>query len=192
MKHILPANTPVTKRETVLFGIFGSGFMYAYILFSAVIMYYFTDVFGISMAAVGTMLLVARVWDGINDPLMGIILDKTHTRWGKNRPYIFAGSIIMSIFTILMFTNPHFESEGAKLAWAYFTYIGFGMSYTMCTIAIGSLPSRLTADRQGYTSLNSAFFLGSSIMSIIVSLTMMKCITFFAGERSVDNWLRYV
>ena len=180
--HILPANTPVTKRETVFYGLFGGGgFAYSYIMFSSVILYYFTDVLGIAAGAAGVLLLIARIWDGINDPLMGILIDKTHTRWGKNRPYIFIGGILMAVFTVLLFTKPDFESEGSKLAWAYFTYIGYGMSYTMCTIALGSLPSRLTTDRHGIAKMASSFFAGSSVMSILASLTLMSSIATFSG-----------
>ncbi|MCF0137304.1 MAG: MFS transporter [Oscillospiraceae bacterium] len=180
--RILPANTPVTRKESIIYGLFGGGsFVYGYIMFQSVIMYYFTDVLGITAAAAGVLLLVARAWDGINDPLMGIIIDKTNTRWGKNRPYIFAGGILTSIFLVLLFTKPSFLSDGGRLGWAYFTYIGYGMAYTMYTISIGSLGSRLTTDRLGITKLNSAFYIGSSAMSIFATLIFMSFIGKFAG-----------
>lgn len=181
-QHILPSNVPLSKKDIACYGIFGGGgFLLSYMMFGSLILYYFTDILGISMASAGVLLLVARIWDGINDPLMGLLIDKTHTRWGKNRPYIFMGGILMAIFTVLLFTRPAVESEGARLGWAYFTYIGYGMTYTMCTMSMGSLPSRLTTDRQGVAKLSSAFFAGTGVMSVVASFLLMTIITTFAG-----------
>lgn len=139
-----PASAPITLSEKVRYIIGCSGFPYAVTMFSSVIMYYFTDVLGISAAAAGTLLLVARVWDGINDPMMGMIVDRTRSCWGKCRPYILVGGVLLSVFTFLLFTNPGIQSESGKLAWAYFTYIGFGMTYTMFCMSLKVLVSRLT------------------------------------------------
>ena len=178
---MLPATTKVTVSEKIRYAIGAMGFPYAVIMFSGLIMYYFTDVLGISAAAAGTLLLVARIWDGINDPLMGAIVDKTRSRWGKARPYIFTGGLLMAVFTYLLFTNPGIESEGGKLVWAYFTYIGFGMTYTMFVMSLKVFSSRLTKDRNGITSLSSCSFIGTSIISIFAGVSMMPFVTKFSG-----------
>lgn len=180
--HMLLANTKVSLPEKVRWIIGCSGFPYAVLMFSGVIMYYFTDVLGIGAAAAGTLLLVARIWDGINDPMMGAIVDRTYTRWGKCRPYILAGGILMAIFVVLLFTNPGIVSEGGKLAWAYFTYIGFGMSYTVFAMSMKVFPTRLTQDRHEITALSSLSFIGTSICSAFAALSLMPFITKFAGE----------
>lgn len=179
-----PASAPITLGEKIRWIIGCSGFSYAVLMFSGVITYYFTDVLGISAAAAGTLLLVARVWDGINDPMMGMIVDRTNTRWGKCRPYIIIGGVLMSIFTFLLFTNPGIESEGGKLAWAYFTYIGFGMTYTMFCMSLKVLGSRLTRDRNQITAMSSLSFVGTSICSTFAALTLMMFIAKFAGPEN--------
>ena len=181
MKRMVSADTKISAGEKIRWVVGFCGFPYAVLMFSGVIMYYFTDVLGIAPAAAGTLLLVARIWDGINDPMMGIVVDRTYTRWGKCRPYILAGGILMSLFTYLLFTNPGITTESGKLAWAYFTYIGFGMSYTVFVMSLKVLPTRLTQDRNTITSLSSLSFIGTSICSAFAALTLMKFIEVFSG-----------
>lgn len=85
------------------------------------LMYFYTDAYGISAAAVGTLFLVARVIDAFNGPFWGILIDHTHTRWGKSRPYWLWFSIPYSIFCVLVFTTPHLNL-GGKILWAYNLY----------------------------------------------------------------------
>ena len=111
-------------------------------------------------------------------------MDKKYTM-GKCRPYILIGGILMSIFTFLLFTNPGIQSESGKLAWAYFTYIGFGMTYTMFCMSLRVLVSRLTKDRHEITAMSSLSFIGTSICSAFAALSLMAFITMFAGPE--DN-----
>ena len=180
--RMVDASTKVSLKEKILYVIGCSGFPYAVLMFSGVIMYYFTDVLGIGAAAAGTLLLVARIWDGVNDPMMGAIVDRSYTKWGKCRPYILIGGILMAIFTVLLFTNPGIQSNGGKLAWAYFTYIGFGMSYTVFCMALKVFPTRLTQDRHEITTLSSLSFIGTSICSIFAASTFMTYIGKLAGS----------
>src|SRR5690625_7784563 len=78
---------------------------------------FYTDVFGISAAAMGTMMLVTRIWDAVTDPLMGVVADRTQTRWGKFRPYIAGFAIPLAIAGVLTFTTPGFGTTG-KLVYA--------------------------------------------------------------------------
>lgn len=181
-KHILPAGTPISSREYFVFGFFGGGgFLFSYMMFTSLVMYYFTDVLGISGTAAGILLLLTRIWDGLNDPIMGNITDRTHSRWGKNRPYIIVGGVFLSIFTVLLFTAPKLESQAAKIAWAAFTYVGYDMSYTCCLGPMQSISSRMTTERHGFAKMASAFFCGSSAVSIVASLSLMPLIEFFSG-----------
>ena len=106
---------------------------------------FYTDVFGLGTGAVALLMLVAKVWDGINDPMMGTLMERTHTKHGRFRPYIFVGAIFLVIFTILTFTVPGFGGP-AKLVYAYITYIGLGTSYTVTNVPYLALPVVMTRD----------------------------------------------
>ena len=112
-------------------------------IWGSYLMFFYTDVFGISGTAAGLLLFVARIWDAINDPMMGVIVDKTKTKWGRYRPYILIAPIPLYIFAILTFTVPNLAPTG-KLIWAYVTYIGTGMAFTAYDVPMWGLLSTLT------------------------------------------------
>ena len=85
------------------------------------LMVFYTDVFGITAAAAGTMMLVTKFIDALTDTGMGLIVDRTHTKWGQGRPYFFLGAIPFAVFTFLTFYIPDLGNSG-KLIWAYVTY----------------------------------------------------------------------
>lgn len=120
---------------------------------------FYTDVFGLTAGAVAILFLVAKIWDGINDPMMGTIMERTHTKWGRFRPYITIGAPLLVIFTILTFTVPGFGETG-KLVYAYITYIGLGMVYTMTNVPYQGLPAVMTRDPQKINRLNAAQTMG--------------------------------
>lgn len=131
---------------------------------------FYTDVFGISAAAVGTLMAVSRVWDAINDPMMGVIVDKRkRTKDGKFRPYLKYMGIPLGIFTILTFLVIPNMPQGMKLPYAYITYIGFGMAYTAINIPYGSLASVMTNDPVQRTELST----WRNISSIFAMIPLM-------------------
>lgn len=98
------------------------------------LMLFYTDVVGLTAGAVSMIMLIARVWDAVNDPMMGSIADRTNTKWGKFRPYLFLAPPFLAVFNILTFTV--FPVEGAaKVLLCLICYIGTGMAYTACSIA---------------------------------------------------------
>lgn len=137
------------------------------------LMVFYTDVLGISAAAVGTLFIVARVWDAINDPIMGIIVDKAKVnRHGKFRPYIVKFGIPMTLIGILAFTAIPGLPEGMKLPYAYVTYILFGMLYTAVNIPYGSLSSVMTRNPEERTALSTFRNIGSIVSGLIVMLVV--------------------
>lgn len=143
---------------------------------------FYTDVFGISAAAVGTLMAVSRVWDAINDPMMGVIVDKRkRTKDGKFRPYLKYMGMPLGIFTILTFLVIPNMPQGMKLPYAYITYIGFGMAYTAINIPYGSLASVMTNDPVQRTELSTWRNI-SSIFAMIPLMVLTPKLVFDASD----------
>lgn len=161
-----------TKVGRLQVGAYGVGNFACQLSFTMVNMYlsyFYTDVFGLTPAAVALLLLVAKVWDGINDPMMGVLMDKSYKKVGGYRTYIVLGTVLLVIFTILTFTVPGLGGTG-KLVYAYVTYIGLGMSYTVMNVPYGALPSRMTDNpkrlNQMFASSMWAGALGSTVLGM--------------------------
>ena len=107
-------------------------------LFGAYLMIFYTDVFGLPAAMVGTMFLVTRVWDSVFDPVIGIIADRTSSRWGKFRPYLLFLAVPFGLIGILTFYTPPF-GEAGKLVYAYITYSLMMMVYSGINVPYASL-----------------------------------------------------
>ena len=129
-------------------------------IFDVFLFIFYTDVFGIPPAAVGTMMLVTRLIDAFSDPMMGALADRTKTRFGKFRPYLLWGIIPMVAAGVLTFTVPDFDDSG-KLIWAYATYIIMMLAYTFINVPYGALLGVITGDSQQRTTLTSFRFIGA-------------------------------
>jgi GPH family glycoside/pentoside/hexuronide:cation symporter len=135
---------------------------------------FYTDTFGISAAAVSTMFLVVRFFDAFNDPIMGIIADRTDTKWGKFRPYLLWMAVPYGIGTVLMFTTPNFSATG-KLIYAYLTYGLMMVIYTAMMIPYNSLIGVISPDPEERTSVSSykfvfAYAAGASVQGLIIPM----------------------
>ena len=139
---------------------------------------FYTDVFGLSAGAVAVLFLVAKIWDGGNDPMMGEIMEHTHTRYGRFRPYIALGAPLLVIFTILTFTVPNFGTTG-NLIYAYVTYIGLGMVYTMTNVPYQGLPAVMTDDSKKVNRLMTVQLMGMVLGMIILNLGTLPMVNFF-------------
>lgn len=124
-------------------GSYGANVMYAFI--AIYLMLYYTDSYGIKAAAVGLLFLVARLVDGATDIALGILVDNTHTKMGKFRPWILVGSILVSLTTVACFISPDF-SEAGKLVYAYATYILWSVCFAVIDIPYWSLSAAITQD----------------------------------------------
>jgi len=150
-------------------------------LFSMYLMIFYTDVYGISPAAVGTMFLLTRVWDSINDPLMGIICDRTNTKKGKFRPYLLWAAVPFAVVGIFTFLIPDLGSTG-KLIYAYVTYTLMMMIYTVVNVPYSSLMGVMTSDTGERTILASFRFIGAFSGGIFVTSTASCFIGIFQNS----------
>ena len=122
--------------------------------------FFYTDVFGLPSAAVGTLMLVSRFGDGISDLLMGAIADRTTTRWGKFRPWILWMAIPFGVMAVLTFTTPNLGDTG-KLLYAYITYNGLILVFTASNVPYSAMTGVMSADPGERTKLSSYRFVGA-------------------------------
>ena len=147
--------------------------------------YFYTDVFGLAPAVLVTLMGVVRIWDGFNDPAVGIIADRTESRWGKFRPYLLFGAVPFGIIGILMFTTPDL-SAGGKLTWAYITHGAFVLIYTVVNIPYSSLMGVVSPDSKVRTSFSQWRFVMAFSGGIIVQATTLPMVAHFgSGDTTV-------
>ena len=158
------------------FGDFASSMFWK--LFSMFLMIFYTDVVELSPASVGTMFLLTRLWDGLNDPIMGIIADRTSTSKGKFRPYLLWVAIPFALVGIMTFSTPDLGPSG-KLMYAYLTYTLMMMVYTAINVPYSSLMGVMTSDSQERTSLASFRFIGAYSGGIFMTATVPYLLDYF-------------
>lgn len=149
--------------------------------------YFYTDVFLLPAATVATMFLASRVWDGINDPLMGLIADRTNTKWGHFRPYLLWFCIPFAIMGVLAFTVPDLDQDG-KLIWAYVTFFGIMMLYTIINVPYTALLGVITPNSAERTTVSSYKFLFAFTAGIIVSATLLPLVQTLGDGNDAKGW----
>lgn len=184
-----------TKKEAGLYltGMFGQNMIYNII--ATGLYFYFQSVICLDALALGIIFAVARVWDAINDPMMGSIVDKTNTKWGKCRPYLIFAPPVICVITILTFVNGNYAtaiqngSKGASvliIAWAAVSYILWGMSYTAGDVPLWGIISRMSEDENDRAKLIS---LSRIIASIGAALIV---VSFIAVAQTINDKLGLV
>jgi len=148
---------------------------------------FYTDVFGLPAAAMSVMFLVTRLWDAINDPIMGIIADRTNTRWGKYRPYLLWVALPFALVSILTFTTPDYSDTG-KLIYAYLTYTLMMMFYTAVNVPYSALMGVMTSSNVERTKLSSFRFVAAFTGGLIVQSTILYLVEYFGGGDEATGW----
>ena len=143
--------------------------------------YFYTDIYGLSPALVGTLLLSIRVIDAVTDPIMGAIADRTQSRWGRFRPYLLWVCVPYVLFSVLMFTTPDWSYNG-KVIYAFVTYFLMSLTYTAINIPYCSLGGVITADPHERVSCQSYRFIMVGIATLILSSTLLPMAEWFGGE----------
>lgn len=147
---------------------------------SLYLLYFYTDVMHLNAAAVSVMFLVTKVFDGFTDLAVGFLIDRTNTKWGKSRPWIFAGAIPFAITAVLAFSVPDISQKG-MLIYAYVTYMLLSLAYTVVNIPMASILPALTADSRERTNLATSRVFFSYIGSTVVSAFALKLVDQLGG-----------
>jgi len=172
-------------KEKLGYGLGDTACHFAWDMAGMFLFFYFTDIYRISAAAAGTIMMVARIWDAISDPMIGVISDRTNTKYGKFRPYILWFAIPLSAALVMLFTTPDFEETG-KIIYATCAYLLLSTFYTAVNLPFSALSGVMTADPGERTLLNQfRFFLGF-IGMFVVSFTPL-----FKNYMIVDDVFAY-
>jgi Na+/melibiose symporter-like transporter len=150
----------------------GQAIINAYV--TAFLQLYLTDV-GIAAVSVGILFLTARVWDAINNPIFGMILDKTNLKTGKFLPWLRISNIMLPLVTVLLFAVPHSMPTGWKLFWAFVAYLLYDIAYTMCDVPAYAMTSAVTDQVQERVNIMSRNSVLSSLTVIAVSILAPQC-----------------
>ena len=177
-------------KEKFAYGIGAVGKDMVYMLSASYVLYYYQDIMGVSAVAMGVILFIARIFDAFNDPIMGIIVAKTKTRWGKFRPWLFIGTLTNAIVLYLMFAAPPSLSGRGLVAYAAVTYILWGVTYTMMDIPYWSMIPAFTEsgkERENLSAMaRSCAGVGSAIVTIITVLSVSTLGKLAGGESASE------
>ena len=161
-------------------------------LFGSYLMIFYTDVFGMSAAVVGTMFLVTRIWDSAFDPIVGVIADRTQSRWGKFRPYLLYLAIPFALIGILTFMTPDLSDTG-KIVYAYITYSLMMMVYSAINVPYASLLGVISPESKDRNTLSTYRMTFAYIGSFIALLLFMPMVNFFSKDHSEQyGWMMSV
>lgn len=175
-------------KKRIGYGIGDLGCNLVFSTMASYLMVFYTDVFGITAAAAGTMMLITKFIDALTDTGMGVIVDRTHTKWGQGRPYFVLGAVPFAAFTFLTFYIPDLGSNG-KLVWAYVTYCLLCTAYTVVNIPLNTIVPRLTSDVHERNILVSTRMVCAMVGTAIVMTITAPMVKFFGGGNEGKGYL---
>lgn len=183
-------NTPEQRlgfTEKLGYGLGDTASNFFYQTFNIFLLYYYTDVFGIHPAAVGTLFFVSKFWDALNDPIMGIVADRTQTKWGSFRPYLLWMALPYGVLGYLMFANPEL-SENGKLIWAWVTYSLMMMAYTAINVPYSALLGVITPSSGERTLVSSYRFVCAFAGGFLISLCVRPLVRYFGEDNEAAGF----
>ena len=183
-------NQKISKLSIFMYGMGDLASQFVWTFVGTFLTVYYTDIVGLAPAIVSIIMLGARLFDAFNDPIMGMLAERTHSKWGRFRPYLLFGSPFLALFSVLTFTGP-FGHGTAGVWWASFTYIVAGMLYTLVNIPYGAMAAVMSTDETERNSLNAMRSVGMNVGMIIVNSLSPVILLAFSGGAKVANQSGY-
>jgi len=174
-------------RERISYGLGDTASNLIFQMTTLYLMYFYTDVFGLNPAAVAVLFLVARVVDAIAEPFIGVMIDRTQTKWGKCRPYFLWLAVPFSITAVLMFLTPDFGDTG-KLVYAYISYTLLGIMYSGINLPLSAILPSLTSNSNERTVINTVRMVFAIVGVVIVSAGTMPLVNAFGGGNEAKGF----
>ncbi len=183
----------LTLKQKAAFGIGAVGKDMVYALSASYAMYFYQDVLGLSATFVGLVLMIARIFDAVNDPFMGVLVAKTHTRWGRFRPWLFTGTVLNAVVLYALFAAPNLEEAGLMV---YFSvvYILWGVTYTMMDIPYWSMIPAVTKTSSDRENLSVVGRTCAGVGSALIAMFTMMLVGVLGGdsERAGFRWVALI
>lgn len=182
------------SSEKISYGMAAVGKDMVYMLSASYILYYYQDILGVSAIAMGIILMAARIFDAFNDPIMGVIVAKTKTKWGKFRPWLFIGTLTNAIVLYIMFAAPPALNGQGLVAYAAITYILWGVTYTMMDIPFWSMIPAFTKSGKEREDLSAMARTCAGVGSAIITIITMICVKVLGNgnERVGFRWFALI
>lgn len=166
----------LSGKEKFSYGLGAVGKDMVYMLSASYILYYYQDVYGVNAVAMGIILMAARVFDAFNDPIMGVLVAKTRTRFGRFRPWLLAGTLTNAVVLYMMFAAPPSLSGNGLIVYAAVAYVLWGVTYTMMDIPYWSMIPAFTQGGKERESLSTLARSCAGVGSAIITIITMKCV----------------
>lgn len=170
-------------KEVLGHALGGVGQNTVYALWSGFITAFYTDVFGMNPAVMAGIFLFARIWDAVNDPMMGIMADRSKSRFGRYRCWLLRMPAVVAVCLVLNFTVPNFGTMG-NIVYAAITYILMGMAFTSVDIPYWSLPAAMTNDPTERTKIFTTATLGTNLATTVGNMLIPILLVAFGGTAS--------
>lgn len=179
----------VSLLSKLAYGMGDVGCNFSWMFVGNFLMIFYTDVFGIGMSAVATLMLVSRFWDAVNDPIIGALSDKTRTRWGRYRPWLLFSAPLTALVLALTFWAHPAWSQSAKIVYMAVTYSILVLGYTCVNIPYGTLCGAMTQNIDERAQLNTSRSVSAMIAIGVINIVTIPLIGFFGGGSAQHGYL---
>src|SRR5512137_1894394 len=183
----MQASAALSFKEKLGYGLGDTASHFVWDMVGFWLLFFYTDVYRIPAAAAGTIMMVARFWDMAIDPVIGIVSDRTHSRWGKFRPYILFGAVPYAVLSILTFTTPNFGETG-KIIYAGATYVLLMTAYASINLPYSALGAVMTDDTYERAGLNTYRFIAGFTGQFIVTGLALTLAEFFGHGNKAQGF----
>ncbi|MRW82611.1 MFS transporter [Pseudoduganella sp. FT26W] len=187
MRMKTTVNKQLTWREKISYGVADMGFNFYWTNIATFLLFFYTDVFGISAAAAASMMFTIKLINAFTDPMIGAAADRTTTRWGKFRPYLIWVPLPLACAAFLTYTTPDL-SDGGKIVWAYGTYLAMMVCYTCINIPYNALSGVLSADAQERSTVNGLRFIFAFGGGMLVTAATPWLVRTLGGGNARLGW----
>lgn len=186
----LSTSGKVSAKSIVAYGVGDAGCNFCWTFVGNYLMFFYSDVFGIGMTAVATLMLVSRIWDAVNDPIVGLMSDKTRSRWGRYRPWLLFGAPIASFVMLLTFWAHPAWGDGWKLVYMAATYCTLVLAYTCVNLPYGTLCSAMTQNMDERAKINTSRSVAAMLAINLINIITIPLIKHFGdgSQASVKGY----